>query len=81
MGNDIMMIMNCFCGMVDLRTVGSRISRRDYRQIIRKPHHRDFQTYRGGDRSRIEETAIRSATTTSRRHRDNDVQKMNINQD
>ena len=52
------MMMNCFCGMVDLRTAGSRIFRRD---------HRYYPTCRGGKRSRIAEIAIRSATTTPRR--------------
>ena len=33
--------------------------------IARKSHQRDFSTRRGGNRSRIAETAIRSDTTTT----------------
>ena len=43
--------MNCFCGMVGLRTADSRIS-------ARIGHHLDFPKCRGMNRSRIGETAI-----------------------
>ena len=46
-----------------LRTAGSIIARGTF---VRKPHHRDFSTRRGGSRSRIAETAIHSAITLPR---------------
>ena len=58
----VCVLMNCFCGMVGLQTADSRIS-------ARIGHHLDFPKRRGRNRSRIAETAIRSGTTTPRRHK------------
>ena len=55
---DRKMMMKCFPGMVDLRSAGSRIFRRDHISIM--PHHRDFPTRQ----VLITETVILSATTT-----------------
>ena len=57
-----MMMMNCFCGMVDLRTARAVFPERT---IVRKPHHGDFPTSRGGNQSWIAETTIHSGATTT----------------
>ena len=60
----MMMMMNCFCVIIDLQAAGSCISRKDHQF-----YHRDFPTRSGRNRSQIAETAIRSATTLPQRQK------------
>ena len=59
------MMMDCFGGMVGLRTARSHISEGT---IVKKHHHGDFPACRSWNRTRIAEAAAQSATVTRRHH-------------
>ena len=60
----MMMIMSCYCGMVDLRTAVFPGVVFPKGTIVSKTHLCDFLTSRDGNRFRVSKAAIRSASTT-----------------
>ena len=60
-----MMMINFFVGWLTYKQLAVVFLEET---IVRKPQDRDCATHCGGNRSWIAETAVRSGTTTPRRH-------------